>query len=531
MATRAKVSVFLVGWILCTAVLAPCGCAREVRMRPDAAGEPAGSREPVRLVFTIEADPAHAAAARAYAEHFRAFGLRADVSVQDRSRIIARARAGAADAWVVGWAGPHPAPLGMAVAKLTTGGAENFTGYANPETDLLLAGLLTRWRPEDKERLARVLQEMLLEELPWVRGAVVPLYDASTPDLTGWMPGPMGGVALHDARVSGGEDRVTVLLGLARLPPLDPFAPPDPQAGVVMRCLFDALVTMGPDGTLLPELAESWEYSPTARELVVKLREGVLFHNGEPLQARDVVFTYKKALTGRVPPGVGVDVFERGEREVVFKFSVPFPGFLELHGLQPVVPAAHYEEVGPERFARAPVGTGPFRFAPGGGGGREVLVRWEGYYGGCPEMPPSGPAALREVVLRCVPEPEQRVKMLLEGRGTLAPALAPEGARALEEAGTAVVLSEPGWHVVFLELNCRRPPFDDLRVRLALNLLAVPSEVLPGDPTARGSEGVPLPGALLPAGFGYLGDEIALPVDPGLGLVLLEEAGYLVGEG
>jgi peptide/nickel transport system substrate-binding protein len=499
-------------------------------MRPDAAGEPVGSRQPVRLVFTIEADPAHAAAARAYAERFRAFGLRADVSVRDRSQIIARARTGVADAWVVGWAGPHPAPLGMAVAKLTTGGAENFTGYANPETDLLLAGLINRWKAEERKRLARVLQEMLLEELPWVRGAVVPLCDASTADLTGWVPGPAGGVSLHDALVSEGEDRVTVLLGLARLPPLDPFASPDPQAGVILRCLFDALVTVGPDGTLLPELAESWEYSPTARELVVKLRNGVLFHNGEPLRARDVVFTYTKALTGRVPPGVRVHVFEGGEREVVFKFSVPFPGFLELHGLQPVVPALHYEEVGPERFARAPVGTGPFRLVPGGGAGREVLVRWEGYYGGCPEMPPCGPASLREVVLRCVPEPERRVKMLLEGRATLALALGPDEARALEEAGTAVVLSEPGSRAVFLELNCRRPPFDDLRVRLALNLLAVPCEELPGGPAAPGSEGVPLPGAFLPEGFGYLGEEVALPDDPGLGLALLQEAGYLVGE-
>lgn len=549
--TRRRPDVALtlaVALALVTAVLAP-GCAREVTYGP--AGEPAGSRQPSWLRFTVETDPAHASDAAAYAAFFAVLGVRANVQVLPREEVVSRALAGQSDASLLGWSGFSRHPLGMAGAKLSSEGAENFSGYANPEVDLLLAGLLSRPQVADQQECARACQEFLYEEAPWVFGVEEPLSDASVATLVGWLPGPAGAVSLQDATLTTGQARAVVGLGLAERPKLDPLRPIGPQAGILFRCLFDSLAAVGQDGSLQPELAASWEWSTNGRELAVRLRDGVVFHNGDPLSASDVVFTYERVLAGRLPRGLvkGVAVAgagngaaagaaagaqtggEGGPRTrsggtVVFTFSAPFPSFLELFGLQPIVPAKYYETVGPEGFAAAPVGAGPFRFDPARNTRQLVLYRWDRYYGGSPALPPAGRASLAEVAFAFVPDPARRVAMLRSGQIVLAPALPLEVAGPLAAEAGLTVAREPGTSAVFLELNNRRPPFDDARVRLALNY-AVDGPALVA---ASGNGCVRLPTAFFPDGYGFSADAGGFSQSLEEAKRLLREAGYLVSE-
>jgi len=508
--------------------LALPGCGRDVGLTPGPAGEPEADLRPADLRFTIATDPAHLALAEVYAAQFEALGARVKVEVRSYQDITRPDSSDWWDACIVGWWGPTPDPLGMAVAKLTSAGAENFSGYADPETDLLLSGLLLRAAPEERERAAWTVQEFVHEEVPWVYGVATPLHDAAVGDLTGWYSGPGGSVSLHDAQTAAGEEAITVALGAAAGPRLDPLRPIDPQVGVVFRCLFDALAARAPDGTLVPELAEKWAFSPNARELIVTLREGVTFHNGELLRTGDVVFTYRRFLEGRVPPGVEVTVVGQGERDVVFTFSVPFPTFLNLFGVVPVVPREYYETVGPDGFSAAPVGTGPFAFS-GIRGETLVLRRWEEYYGGAPGLVPTGPAPLAEVCFTFVPDNDRRIEALRTGQAALAPALAVEPAEILlpspEPGGGLKVVREPGWNAAVLELDNTEPPFDDTRLRLALNL-AVDSEAL----LAVASGATILPGAFFAEGFGYTTANTVFVRDEETARALLAEAGYVASE-
>jgi peptide/nickel transport system substrate-binding protein len=500
------------------------GCARDIALDP--AGEPQGSPQPAWLRFTVETDPAHAAWAEAFAAQLTPLGVRVSVRIMDHTQVLRRAATGESDACVVGWSGPGPDPLGLAVSKLTSRGAENFSGYASAEVDALLAGCITRPDEKEREKLAHTAQEFLYEEAPWVYGVSLPLYDAAAASLTGWTSGPAGAVSLHDAVLATGEERVTVGLGLGERPSLDPLAPIDPRAAVVHRSLFDALAVRGPDGNLLPELAESWEWSTNSRRLFVRLRDGVSFHNGEPLTAADVVFTYESILPGRLPTGLAAEVRAEGALDVIFSFSAPLPVFLDYFGLQPIVPAAYYRSAGPEGFSAAPVGTGPFRLDPEQAARHLVLQRWDGYYGGAAGLAPVGPASIGEILFSLVPDTDRRVKMLADGQLLLAPALPPAAAASLRGTDGLAVVRQAGLSAVVLELNNRRPPFDDTRVRLALNF-AIDRPALVG---VMGPEAALLPNAFFPEGFGFQKVGTAFEQDLSRARGLLTAAGYLVAE-
>jgi ABC-type transport system substrate-binding protein len=497
------------------APLAVVGCSRQVTFGP--AGEPTGDHKPTWLRFTIAVDPAGLSAAQAFATGLAKVGVRAGVTAQDRGALTARALAGELDAVLLAFSVPTPHPLAL-YGKLAPDGVENYSGYANLELGRLLSGLVTRAATADREAAARAAQEFLHEDAPWLFGVSLPLYDAATAALSGWLAGPAGRVSLREARLADASGRVVVCLGLTKPPALDPFGPLDSQAGIIVESLFDSLAALGPDGNLVPELADTWEFSANARRLTVKLRDGVLFHNGATLSPQDVVFTYEKTLRGRLPGEVTVTTAAGEDGTVVFRFSAPFPSFLELFGQTPVVPSVYYELSGPEGFAASPVGTGPFRLEPGRSGRRLALVRWDGYYGGA--------SAIAEVAFLFNPDPAKRVAMLRDGQAHLAPALTPAAAASLRGQPGLVVAREPGWTILAVEFNTRRPPFSDTRVRLALNL-ALDREALA---VTLGPEATPLPSVFLPEGFGFSAAASGFAVDTGAAKALLREAGYLVGE-
>ncbi len=132
-------------------------------------------------------------------------------------------------------------------------------------------------------------------------------------------------------------------------------------------------------------------------------------------------------------------------------------------------PRDYMERVGDEAFSRQPIGCGPFRYVEGRLDDKIVMERFDGYYGGSPMLPPVGTARVKRAIFRMMPDPTVRVAALKTGEVHIIQAAAcPCGciADARQEYPGEVCR---GYSRLFRRDECTRPPFDDLRVRRAIN--------------------------------------------------------------
>lgn len=306
------------------------------------------------------------------------------------------------------------------------------------------------------------------------------------------------------------------------------------ETETILRNMFDGLVTRTPDGRIVPELAESWErISPT--EWVFYLRDGVTWHDGTPFTAADVVFTVERTvkegrIAGLTSPRKGLldpvtDAVALDRLTVKLITSVPFaalPSFLP-HTL--IVPQHYVEAVGDERFAANPIGTGPFRFVRWDRGQQVVMERYDAYYGGATDLPPVGPAPLDRVIFRVLPETSTRIAALRAGDIHIATRIPVDLIPEIEADPNLTVMSVRGTRSAFLEMNVNQPPFDDVRVRRAINYAidvdTIVKFILNGlatpIPTIMSPDS-PFYAPLTPYGY-----------DPGKARALLAAAGYGAG--
>ncbi len=141
------------------------------------------------------------------------------------------------------------------------------------------------------------------------------------------------------------------------------------REGVILaRNCWDTLIYRNTQtGAYEPMLATSWKWvDDTTLDLVI--REGVTFHNGDPLGPEDVAFTFNYVLTpeARTVTRQNVDWMKStevtGPHSVRIHLKQPFPAALEyLAGPTPIFPAAYFKKVGLDGFAKAPIGSGPYK--------------------------------------------------------------------------------------------------------------------------------------------------------------------------
>jgi peptide/nickel transport system substrate-binding protein len=245
----------------------------------------------------------------------------------------------------------------------------------------------------------------------------------------------------------------------------------------VTNQIYDGLLEINADLQLEGALAESYTISDDGLVYTVTLRDGVVFHNGRPFGADDVVYSLERILdpeTGspqasrfsQVASAEAVD-----ERTVVFTLTEPFAPFLSNMRYLYVVPREVVEEHGD--LQQVAVGTGPFALA-------EVVpdtyLRLEAnadYYR--PGEP--GVATLRYNI---VPEASTRAAGLRTGTYHLIPDVDPTTALTLGNAANVTVLEVPGLAYTLLGMNVTREPFDDPRVRRAINLALDRDELVDG---------------------------------------------------
>jgi peptide/nickel transport system substrate-binding protein len=336
--------------------------------------------------------------------------------------------------------------------------------------------------------------------------------------------------------------RQTLIVGMANAPvALDPADHRSRESETVIRNMFDGLVTRDTTSGVHMEIAEEMNWLDD-QTLEIKLRDGVTFHDGSEMTADDVVYTFERIIQenmieypephtsprkGLIAPLESIE--KTDENTVVMHFSGPWPPAMQLIVHQQIVPQGYLEEVGTEGFINNLVGTGPFKFVSAQPGFVEVVMeRYDDYYGGSPDLEPVGPACVSTAVFRVIPEASTRVAALLAGEVDIIQAVPPELVDTLAQTPGIQVKTAPGTQPKWMEMNVNKAPFDDVRVRQALNY-AVDKQLIIDE--IYGGRAVALPGALSPYNNFANQSLEPYPYDPDMALSLLAEAGWTDSNG
>lgn len=334
----------------------------------------------------------------------------------------------------------------------------------------------------------------------------------------------------------------TVVVALAQAPTsLDPADHRSRASETVIRAMFDGLVTRDSRSTVSLELAEdiSWLDELT---LKIVLRQGVLFHDGVEMTADDVVFTFNRIIQENaieypaphssprrslVAPLASIEKVD--DYTVVMHLSAPWPPAMQMLVHQQIVPRHYVEAVGTQGFIEHPIGSGPFKFVSASPNlGEVVLERFAGYYKGEPGRLPPGGQLVQRVIFRVVPDAAARAAALRIGEVDIIQPAPLEFVQVLEDSSNVQIKTAPGTQPKWMEMNVTRPPFDDVRVRQALNYAVDKQRLI--DEVYDG-RAVALPGALSPFN-NFVSKELEpYPYDPDKAVALLAQAGWLDSNG
>ena len=301
-----------------------------------------------------------------------------------------------------------------------------------------------------------------------------------------------------------------------------PYAP-ERQSTNAAQTLYDTIVFAEADGAYSPMLAESWTVSDDGTTYTFKLREGVTFHNGEPLTAEAVVYSWEVYSQPEVTYASNWTIADRVTAldDYTVEIATDEPNALLLSYLSgcSTIPPQHHAEVGKEAFAQAPVGSGPFMFKEWIRGERLVVVANPNYWR-------EGYPKLAEVVFRFMPESATRVAAVQTGEIDIAPRLSAEEADTIRGASGLTVLTYPVDRVYYVAFNNMTTGLDtpimDVNVRRALAHAVDVQTIIDTIFTGYATRAVGFVAA------GNLGHTPVDPVayDPELAKQLLAEAGY-----
>jgi peptide/nickel transport system substrate-binding protein len=328
-----------------------------------------------------------------------------------------------------------------------------------------------------------------------------------------------------------GQPAGTLVVGLVAEPVnLDPAQVTDLNSNRVGRRIVETLVTFPDESTqVVPGLAESWTVSKDGLRYTFKLRQGVRFHDGSPFNAEAVKDSIERQINpehpfhklGKYPFAnyffgnvKAVEVVDPSTVEFVLK--EPRASFLAVltAGAASIVSPTAVKKFGAD-YALQPVGTGPFKFASWERGQRVVLEKNPGYW--------RFPVKLDRVVFRPIVEDQARLTELLTGALDLIVGTPPDYVGQLESNPKVTLLKQVGAHVWYLGINNQKKPFDDKRVRQALNY-AVNKEAIVRD-VLKGTGSLSA-GPVLPKTWGADAGLKPYPYDPERARKLLAEAGH-----
>lgn len=288
----------------------------------------------------------------------------------------------------------------------------------------------------------------------------------------------MTALLMASVAVAQEDTRPTLTVGVQLVPPgLDPSMNISNVGQRVTASIFDKFISRaywegenGDGGSLVPSIATEWRsISPTEWE--VDIRTDVVFHDGTPMTAEDVAFSFGSELmwgpdrlikAGTTYFGTFSEVSVVDADTVKFVTKTPDPVFAArfTSPLGMVVPKAYFLEKGIEGFNAAPIGTGPYKLAEFKVGEYIRFVAHDEYWGGKP------PA--KEVIFREIPEEAGRITGLLNGELDIITNVSPDQEAVLTNASNVQMKSVLIDNSRVVALNTLQEPMDDANLRKAL---------------------------------------------------------------
>src|SRR5262245_56266234 len=293
---------------------------------------------------------------------------------------------------------------------------------------------------------------------------------------------------------------------------------------MVLYAVHDALVKPMPAGMQTPSLAESWQEARDHLSYTFTLRRNAKFHDGSPVTAEDVKFSFERYKGGSATllKEKIRDVQVLSPTQVRFVLRDPWPDFMLFYGTTAsgagwIVPRKYVEKVGEDGFKKAPIGAGPYRVVSSTPGVELVLEAFDGYWRKAP--------SIKRLVMRTMTEETTRAAALKRGEVDLAYLFAGAVAEELRKT-PGVRLEAPLLTGAFwLELPDQwdpKSPWHDRRVRLAVSH-AIDRQAINQAETLGFSR---LTGSIVPRIFQFALTVEPPAYDPARAKKLLAEAGY-----
>ncbi len=296
---------------------------------------------------------------------------------------------------------------------------------------------------------------------------------------------------------------------------------------LINYALFTPLVQYDENLGVRPYLAEKWDM--TANDITFTLRRDVKWHDGQPVTAEDVKFTFDIAKDPAAGSLVGSAYLPQVKSaEVVDSYTVKFT-FVQPHSqaledfwwapmpkhlLQNISAA----ELRNAPFNRQPVGSGPFKFGEWQANQRLIIER-------NPNFPEAlgGPANVDRIVFRIIPEPSTLLTELTTGGVHVDVPLPPDQVKQVEGNSSIKVFAFPGKTVYYIGWNNSRPPFNSANLRRALGMAVNRQEII--DALLFG-QGTPANSTVPPWHPLFPKEAPASTFDPNAAMQLLEQEGW-----
>lgn len=310
--------------------------------------------------------------------------------------------------------------------------------------------------------------------------------------------------------------------------------------GHIWGHVTDKLLYVDADGKVSPWIAERWQQDENATEFTLYLKSGVTFSDGTPLDASAVVANLDIWHAGRRsdrinPIGLFPKTYDRAEAvdatTVKVFFKAPTLGFiptLGYHGSILISPKTIAQPAAQQADLGKTSGSGPYLVDSWKEGDFVKLVKRKDYNWGPPAVGHTGPAFLDSITYKIVSEPSLRVSAVQSGQADVAYNASPQELQSLKKAGFTVATPRYLGFVNGLAINTKLVPYDDVKVRQALQAGINRQEII---------DTVYTPDWKLATSFiqsnvpGATDHSTLLAYNPGKAEKLLDEAGWTKGAG